>query len=737
MRRFILTLIFVLSFSNSNVFASEYCWYRDVTDKFDKIYWLNYTFDGKWFSFIWEKNWNFQVIAKWTGFEWYYKDKKNWEYIYYLDWKDYAFVDKNEGTWKEFVIRDWIKSKEYDYVSDLSYSYDRSSFYFIAGDDKQNFIVKDGVGYTKYWCIEDSEYFPDGSIIYETWDREEWAVVTVDDSWVDIEETFFSCELNEWYSKYKIINKDWKLYENISMYTKSDDDNNYAYVIREGEKDVLIENWEEKGSYEKIMYIWYWKNGYIFLVVEEDWKQIFFENWERIGEYQDVLNVINITRKLLSSDVKKYFKEDDIYVLEHRDWKKSIFKEGLSNSKYDEIDFVLELNWIQDSVFIAWVDWKIILVKNGEKIWEFEDIKDLEYSEIWQSYAIVFMVGEDKEILIKDGEIIEEGIDFHDIVYSSLGEFSYVVYKNWVDYVVRNWVKWKEYKHITEIKYSPDGKSLSYVVEKWGDSMCVVKDWIEQKEYTDVFSLTYSPDSREISYFIREDWNKPTAWYYVIRNWVRWKEYPYLWYVYWDNKIYYSPDSKSIAYEGTTESKCCVWEEDFYVENIVVLNEESKITNPVNELRFLNDGSLITFSKEEGRWIISRNLNEEKEYDEIYDSNFSSDDSSLTFYVQDNQKEFLVQYSCHVGNILEPLENFVNTVLLLKPELDSDEKWWSLVGKLDELISKMTDEKLINFYKILDKVNFNSSSFIKYKDFLTYLKAKIWIEIYKRNLNNN
>ncbi len=72
-------------------------------------------------------------------------------------------------------------------------------------------------------------------------------------------------------------------------------------------------------------------------------------------------------------------------------------------------------------------------------------------------------------------------------------------------------------------------------------------------------------------------------------------------------------------------------------------------------------------------------------------------------------------------------------LILSKRELENTYKWRKDIQKFDEYIPLMKDDKLIDIYNKLEKVDLNSYKFREYKDLLNYLYAKIWIEIYNRN----
>lgn len=71
-------------------------------------------------------------------------------------------------------------------------------------------------------------------------------------------------------------------------------------------------------------------------------------------------------------------------------------------------------------------------------------------------------------------------------------------------------------------------------------------------------------------------------------------------------------------------------------------------------------------------------------------------------------------------------------MILSKKELDKTNTFKNYINKFDKVIPKLDDNKLINLYNKLGKIDTNNYKYEKYKHLLRYLYAKVWIEIYKR-----
>ena len=54
-----------------------------------------------------------------------------------------------------------------------------------------------------------------------------------------------------------------------------------------------------------------------------------------------------------------------------------------------------------------------------------------------------------------------------------------------------------------------------------------------------------------------------------------------------------------------------------------------------------------------------------------------------------------------------------------------------MLNKVDYLVWKIEDKKLLSSYEKLNKIDLSNS---ENKDILDYIKSKIWLEIYERGL---
>lgn len=85
-----------------------------------------------------------------------------------------------------------------------------------------------------------------------------------------------------------------------------------------------------------------------------------------------------------------------------------------------------------------------------------------------------------------------------------------------------------------------------------------------------------------------------------------------------------------------------------------------------------------------------------------------------------------------ISIIIEKKSLFFKKIILAKKDLEKTYNWRINIIKYNKIIPKLNDYKLVEIYNKLSNVNFNSYKFLKYKNRLSYLYAKIGLEIYKR-----
>ncbi len=719
MKKLILITIFlcwVLSFVD--IFASDYCKYETYEDI--KYVWVEYKGyystteeNNDIVAYMAKKDWKRFVVKDWVKSKSYediiyftYSEEKdeyafiavkwdknilvrNWveseEYdiVYDLNyfhwWNTFVYVALN--NWKYYVVENWKKSIGYDNLSHnskdifIKYSQDKNSYSYIAKKDLKWFVVKDGVVWKYYDYTYFITYNPEGN----------WFSYVAEEN----DEEFI---VKDWIEWKKYDKPDYERVFEFMWYSLSWD--SLEYVIKRDWKVYLIKNWKEFWGYDKIWKTIYLNDGNDSVFFAKEWEKMFFiKNWEKVWEYDDIIIGIGYIT---------WYQWKNFLIVK-RDWRYFLISEFTEIWSYDYVDrsdFSCSLDESSCS-FIAERDWKQFIVKDWVELKKIDKINKFEYIE-WTSDVFYYWidVGQKNISMINNVELgnnVTQVLSWRDWTYIYV-----LIDTEWKKSIINDWIESLKYDYLDNLMYFKDSEKLIYLVYDEGKSF-MVNNWTEGKKYDDIVDrgevkqkilFTYSANWEKIAYVAKEkDEDGRASKEFVVNNNVEWKKY----YLILDIK--YSLDGKDLFY---------------------VVKEENSYT--------------YSWEKIYGKSFFVHNWIESKKYDDLYNiEEFLNWDVILSG--KNNGEYFKIRYSCSINNILETSENFANTIISLKTKLESDEKWWPLVNKLEELISKMTDEKLLKFYKLLDSVNFNSSSFVKYKDFLEYLKAKIWIEIYKRELN--
>lgn len=76
---------------------------------------------------------------------------------------------------------------------------------------------------------------------------------------------------------------------------------------------------------------------------------------------------------------------------------------------------------------------------------------------------------------------------------------------------------------------------------------------------------------------------------------------------------------------------------------------------------------------------------------------------------------------------------FFKKLILTKKTLEESSKWELYKWAVDKRVSSLDDKRLVIFHNLLWKIDLENIKYRKYKLVLEYMKAKIWIEIWKRD----
>ncbi len=86
---------------------------------------------------------------------------------------------------------------------------------------------------------------------------------------------------------------------------------------------------------------------------------------------------------------------------------------------------------------------------------------------------------------------------------------------------------------------------------------------------------------------------------------------------------------------------------------------------------------------------------------------------------------------CDVNNNFKTKDYFSENMKEIRIKLWNNKNNLVLLDRVDYLVWKISDEKLVSLYKKFDRMDLNN---FKEKDKLNYIKFKIWFEVYERDL---
>ena len=81
---------------------------------------------------------------------------------------------------------------------------------------------------------------------------------------------------------------------------------------------------------------------------------------------------------------------------------------------------------------------------------------------------------------------------------------------------------------------------------------------------------------------------------------------------------------------------------------------------------------------------------------------------------------------------IDSKKSFLEKIFILKRKLLSTKKWKNYIVKIDDLVSQVSNKKLIKVYNKMKKINTNESEFKKHKLIFDYIKIKVGLEIHNR-----
>ena len=81
---------------------------------------------------------------------------------------------------------------------------------------------------------------------------------------------------------------------------------------------------------------------------------------------------------------------------------------------------------------------------------------------------------------------------------------------------------------------------------------------------------------------------------------------------------------------------------------------------------------------------------------------------------------------------IEKKNLFYKPIIIAKAELEKNNEGKIFKTKIDKLIPQLSNQKLTDVYKLMQKIDTNNPKYLKHKYILRYLYAKIWLEIHQR-----
>lgn len=166
-------------------------------------------------------------------------------------------------------------------------------------------------------------------------------------------------------------------------------------------------------------------------------------------------------------------------------------------------------------------------------------------------------------------------------------------------------VEGKEYDAVFDPKFSPDCKRLVYTAWDNGKAFPVVDDVEEKQDYNNLYPISFSPDSKRLACVADNDGKQ-----FLVIDGVESKEkYDSI------SNITFSPDSKKIAYGAELGKKCFV----------VLRGPNYKIDR---------GGEMIA--------IATDKVQDEDQYDKIFNIVFSPDSKHVIYTIQEDDKCYIV-----------------------------------------------------------------------------------------------
>lgn len=477
----------------------------------------------------------------------------------------------------------------------------------------------------------------------------------------------------------KVIYINWKRYEDPKIFNAkfSPDKKSYSYT-----KEINDYNYA----------LW----DYKYNILIRDWRKIYIK-WCNVKEYEYLNNEdLLVSCSDVGSSIINFIVRVDKYWIEHNidEVEKLLEKYDEWYNYFTEIrDLSVWKNWEYAFYAKTYKDKDTFLVKNWEKI---EWVSYFSFSPYWEWFSYSKKIWQDNYQIIKNWKKLWEPFYWNPYFrYSNYEDSLSIIPSYWVLY--KDWKKyWKEYYKIVNYKYWPNW-IYSVIVENeccWKYSMFI--NWNKigwEYDLINKFWIEFSIDWMHTAFLAKKNWN-----YIIVKDWIEITEFV-------DGNTYFFFDKENNFYY--------IWREwDIKLEYWTRLSWRNNI---------IKNWKKITWS-----------------FDDVNSVVYNKSDNSIYFMWRKDWISWLYKTNninkTNINN--NKKTEWIKQVILLKNNLKNT-KWNKYVLKFDEIIPKLTDEKLLSINKKLEKFDLNNSKYKNFKEILTYLKLKIELELYNRNINND
>lgn len=431
-----------------------------------------------------------------------------------------------------------------------------------------------------------------------------------------------------------------------------------------------------------------------------------------------------------------------------KDWKFSIIKDWIEWKKYDKIEKIkYSNNW--KIAYIASNEWFHYVIKDWIEIYKSEFyLWNLQYSPNWKSIAFNVKKNWNWWIIIKDWIEINKYEKSYNSAWGNMYSLDWKHYafsaeKKWKKIIVKDWIEINKYFFQWYPLFSPSWKEFVFIAKnKW--KYFIVINWKEWKKYTSrITDIPYFIDSNNYLLHLEENWKT-----FVEKNGIKSDKYDY-WYI---QNLTYSKDWKNYAYETINS----LW-------NFVVIKNWKEINKYKESLKpmFSSDWESFSFNvhkdwknilikdwKEINKYkriysyiyspywksfsfianktvyknIIVKDWKEIDKYENVYSLMYLPNSQNISFVAKIRWKEVIIQEIC---------DNSKNNSIEKKLNIYKNKLPKKVVLKLENIITKLSKEKLTKVYKKIEKIDLENKKYAKYKDILIYIKLRIWLELIK------